>query len=564
MKKDIDSFGKYQFYIYILITLPLILSAGFTLDYVFTAGEVKYRCKIPECEDLDSASKLRGMSWLNNSQSLTENCKRYAVSSFKSETNCSAPGFFDHNKTEICNEWVYDPDEVTIHNEWDISCDSNRWKLTLIGTINNLGQLVGLTFASTLSDKYGRRTVLTSITFLTGISGLIHSFSVNYWMFVAFEFIDACFAAGIYSACFIYAMEMTGVEQRVVGSTFISCIYAVGEIWLGLVAKWTRNWRVLMRVIYGPGLLVIALMYLLPESVRWLLANDKRDRAEKVYRKMAKVNKLDISEEAFLELKNINDEKEKENGDAKKDTNKSEDESVVANSSPAKKAEPNITQIRHSPKILTRLLICSFCWLTNTFVYYGLSLNSTEFGQGDKYINFILVVAIEIPGNIFVYPLLNSIGRKATLCGAFVFSGVFCLLIQFVPSYGMWHWVALALYVCGKGCITMAFSTSYVYTTELFPTTLRHSLLGICSMTGRVGSILAPQTPLLAKYIYDGLPLLLFGAMSLTAGMLTLSFPETLGTKLPDTLEEAERIGQKDPDEKATSDHNGSSTLSPA
>jgi hypothetical protein len=41
--QDIEAFGKYQLTIYGLITLPLILSAGFTLDYVFTAGEVKYR-----------------------------------------------------------------------------------------------------------------------------------------------------------------------------------------------------------------------------------------------------------------------------------------------------------------------------------------------------------------------------------------------------------------------------------------------------------------------------------------------------------------------------------------
>lgn len=51
----------------------------------------------------------------------------------------------------------------------------------------------------------------------------------------------------------------------------------------------------------------------------------------------------------------------------------------------------------------------------------------------------------------------------------------------------------------GKWCITMSFSTIYIYTAELFPTNLRHSLLGICSMTGRMGSILSPQTPLLVS-----------------------------------------------------------------
>jgi len=63
-----------------------------------------------------------------------------------------------------------------------------------------------------------------------------------------------------------------------------------------------------------------------------------------------------------------------------------------------------------------------------------------------------------------------------------------------------WTYGPLFLYMAGKLCITMAFATVYIFTAELFPTTLRHSLLGICSMTGRVGSILSPQTPLLVSH----------------------------------------------------------------
>lgn len=40
------------------------------------------------------------------------------------------------------------------------------------------------------------------------------------------------------------------------------------------------------------------------------------------------------------------------------------------------------------------------------------------------------------------------------------------------------------------------------------------------------------------------LPLILFGAMGMIAGVLSLIFPETLGTKLPDTVWEAENIGK--------------------
>lgn len=40
------------------------------------------------------------------------------------------------------------------------------------------------------------------------------------------------------------------------------------------------------------------------------------------------------------------------------------------------------------------------------------------------------------------------------------------------------------------------------------------------------------------------LPLILFGSMGIMAGTMSLIFPETLGTKLPDTVWEAENIGR--------------------
>lgn len=42
---------------------------------------------------------------------------------------------------------------------------------------------------------------------------------------------------------------------------------------------------------------------------------------------------------------------------------------------------------------------------------------------------------------------------------------------------------------------------------------------------------------------YAGIPTLMFGGMGVLSGILVLTQPETLGTKLPDTLEEAEVIG---------------------
>lgn len=105
-------------------------------------------------------------------------------------------------------------------------------------------------------------------------------------------------------------------------------------------------------------------------------------------------------------------------------------------------------------------------------------------------------------------------------------------------------WLKLIFFLLGKFSITVAFTVVYIYTTEMFPTNLRHSLLGCCAMCGRVGSIVAPQTPLLAQY-YSSMPLLLMAGCAFLSGFLVLRLPETLNTKLPDTIEEAIAIGDK-------------------
>lgn len=43
--------------------------------------------------------------------------------------------------------------------------------------------------------------------------------------------------------------------------------------------------------------------------------------------------------------------------------------------------------------------------------------------------------------------------------------------------------------------------------------------------------------------IWKPLPLLLFGAASLTSGLLSLLIPETFNKRLPDTMEDGERFG---------------------
>jgi MFS transporter, OCT family, solute carrier family 22 (organic cation transporter), member 4/5 len=50
----------------------------------------------------------------------------------------------------------------------------------------------------------------------------------------------------------------------------------------------------------------------------------------------------------------------------------------------------------------------------------------------------------------------------------------------------------IAMATIGKLFATSAYAIICLYSVELFPTTIRNSCMGLCNMTARLGSMLAP------------------------------------------------------------------------
>merc|ERR1719348_968698 len=74
----------------------------------------------------------------------------------------------------------------------------------------------------------------------------------------------------------------------------------------------------------------------------------------------------------------------------------------------------------------------------------------------------------------------------------------------------------------------------YMYTAELYPTLIRSTAVGSCSLMARIGGMLAPQITLyLPNVTNDSVPYYLMGSCSLVGGLLALLLPETLGSSLP-------------------------------
>ncbi|KAL1491730.1 hypothetical protein ABEB36_012285 [Hypothenemus hampei] len=515
----LGDFGKYQIYVFSLVCVATFMHSMVHIVYVFTAMDLNYRCKVPGC-DLEKFPNYNE-PWLSDAIPFTndkpEKCSRFALlnSSLLSD-NCTRK--FDKNLRETCEEFIYDGTEQTILQEYHLQCNENLWKLTIVGTVNNIGQFFGLILSGFISDRYGRRILLVSTLVLCSICGCIKSVMPTYEMFLVMEFLDAFFGAGSYICGFVLGVELVGPRKRVLTGTIISSCYALGEILVASFAWLLKSWRHLLWVTYIPSLLTLSYLWLIPESVRWNLSKGRAEEAKKTLTKLALTNGKTITEK---ELEIIETIIKDQNGD---DLDKS-----------------GLAEALKSSCLMLRLIACCFCWITCAFLYYGLTLNSVSLVKGNNYLDFILTSLIEIPAYFTCNLVVDKYGRKRSLLFSFFLTGAACLAFIFIPSSSRWS--SLSTYLIGKFGATASFTIVYVLTSEMFPTNLRHSFMGTCSTIGRFGSMISPQTPLLAQF-WEPLPLATFAGMSILAGFLTLTFPETLHKKLPDTVKEAENIGK--------------------
>ncbi|KAL8164853.1 UNVERIFIED_CONTAM: hypothetical protein K2H54_011043 [Gekko kuhli] len=103
--------------------------------------------------------------------------------------------------------------------------------------------------------------------------------------------------------------------------------------------------------------------------------------------------------------------------------------------------------------------------------------------------------------------------------------------------------VITVLAIIGKFSMSGSFSTSYVFSAELFPTVVRQTGVGVCSVSARVAGIISPLISLLEKY-HASIPVVIFGSTAVAGGILCLLLPETRGKDLPDWVDDVVENGR--------------------
>ncbi|KAJ6028887.1 uncharacterized protein N7446_011775 [Penicillium canescens] len=397
---------------------------------------------------------------------------------------------------------------------------------SLQGATNGIfqtGGFFGALLLTPVADRLSRRgSILMSCLFLV-IGGALQAASVHIGMFLAMRFITGMGVGMVVGSVPLYQSEVSPPKIRglLVGlhGVMISVGYSTAG-WIGYACyplEGNIQWRLPLGIqCIPPGILALG-TYVLPESPRWLLQNDRADEAFDVIRRIH-------GEEAQTEFTQMCSQAEVER-ECQQNTN-------------------ILMQLRQ-PHNLKRLLLGFGVMFggqtTGTLVLnnYGVSLYTRLGYSGQTAIALTAGwVTVSIPGNFLLALFVDRIGRVRMLLYGFI--AIVCILVGEMIATGLPNQssgnniAAIFFLYCHIAVYSLCIdATTYIYVTEIFPTHLR-AIGSSISISGLfLASIIYTQSATSAFASIGWKYYLVFTITSaLMVVCLALFFPETKGLSL--------------------------------
>ncbi|CAH2218609.1 solute carrier family 22 member 15 isoform X1 [Pelobates cultripes] len=363
---------------------------------------------------------------------------------------------FDGNLTSIASEWLL--------------VGASSYKVSAASSVYFGGVLIGVITFGQLSDQFGRKPVYVTGLALDITFAVLNALSPSFQLFLLTRFVVGVMNGGMSLVAFVLLNEYIGATYWSIAGSLSNLFFAVGIAQFAVIGYLIRSWRLLALLVNVQGACVFLLSLCIPESPRWLYTQGRLTEAKDVLLFLGRWNCKKFTSFSL--------------------TPRQKEISQSANV---------LTIYRHGA-LRQRTLVMMYAWFVCSLVYYGLTLSVGDLG-GNIYLNLALSGLAEIPA----YPLCMYVmnhkrcGRRKALAGFLAFGGLSCLIILFLPEKkgsGLFFMLnRQVLSLVGKLSISASFNIVYIYTSELYPTSIRNLGMGLCSMVSRFGGIIAPFIP---------------------------------------------------------------------
>lgn len=369
------------------------------------------------------------------------------------------------------------------------------------------GMLVGAIGFGYLADRYGRKKLFLATLLWYAFFSVATVFSWNYESFLFFRAMTALAVGGEYSAVTATMGEFIPKRHRGRTDSLILSGFPVGALISAAISYFVLNHlpgAISWRVGFGFGTTMALLFFwirrVIPESPRWLLQQGRVEEAEAIVERIA--------------------------ASAAQSKLTQQERAQAAQRYPKTTLVPmhpafwrNVRELFGAYRM--RCGLASALNFSQAAVVYGVLtlmalviLPYMKVSAADMPIYYVYGNAAALAGGLTASVLVEAWGRRASLFVSYTFTTLAIIVI-----YAMHTLPGMVIGYCLiQFGVTWAYISGYVVSSEILPTRIRATGLGISVAVGRLGAVIAPLM-LTNVYAASGTP------SAALIGLLLLALP---------------------------------------
>ncbi|KAK3198503.1 hypothetical protein Dsin_021918 [Dipteronia sinensis] len=423
--------------------------------------------------------------------------------------------------SDICqlsnSEWAWDGSSSrTIVSEWNLQCASSIIT-SLPSSSFFLGSFLGCLFLATLADSsLGRKKLLFLSCLIMSFSALATIFSTNVWIYAILKFLSGFGTASIGTCVLLLLTEKVGKKWRgqlgIMGFFFFS----LGYLSLPTIAYMNRDssWRSLYLYTSIPAIIYCIFVFIfVSESPRWLFLQGREAEAIEILKRIAPIKDRSLKSSLVSHV------------DIKVETSNS------------------IKCLFVKRWALRRILGVMVLGFGIGMVYYGIPMGVQDLGF-NIYLGTMCNALLEMPSYLVTFLVIDRCQRRFSILGFCVASGIFSILCFIVSNYGSNDQeiviMKIGIEIASLFGACMAYNILLIYTTELFPTSVRNAATSMVRLAIAFSSVVSPVLARAGRrnaILSYGV----FGFVIIFCSIFVAFLPATKGATLCDTMNEQEK-----------------------